>query len=266
MTVKCWTCSYVVPHDATDPLCPALAPASIDPDDSNPGYIPLLDTAKAVPKIDMSELPQCPLCVAKGRTGRGSLLRPGVVWFGERLPKGMLEEIDEWMATGGGGGEDGTTEKADGKKDHDDNDDDGTGKIDLMLVIGTSAVVHPAAGYIAKARARGAVVCVVNMEAEEEWELRKLRQGTDFAFGGDAAEWVPRLLEPVIGKMVLGKEEGDVRFVMPKSRGKAAREEKKRKGVDGESRRVEEEREAAGDKGTETGTKKGGEASTESEG
>jgi len=47
------------------------------------------------------------------------LLRPGVVWFGETLPEDTIEEVDSWIDQG---------------------------KIDLMLVIGTTATVYPAAG------------------------------------------------------------------------------------------------------------------------
>ena len=46
----------------------------------------------------------------------------------------------------------------------------------------------------------GARVVVVNPEAEDASELYKLRPG-DFAFGRDAAEWLPKMLEPVIGKI-----------------------------------------------------------------
>ena len=47
------------------------------------------------------------------------LLRPGVVWFGEPLPENTLQEIDAWIDQA---------------------------KVDLMLVIGTTARVYPAAG------------------------------------------------------------------------------------------------------------------------
>lgn len=69
-----------------------------------------------------------------------------------------------------------------------------------MLVVGTSAQVWPAAGYISKARRHGARIAVINPEAEEEAELFKM-PGADFAFGRDAAECLPQLLEPVIGKL-----------------------------------------------------------------
>ncbi|OTA27875.1 hypothetical protein BTJ68_10668 [Hortaea werneckii EXF-2000] len=62
-----------------------------------------------------------------------------------------------------------------------------------------SPTVYPAAGYVDEARERGARVCVVNMDVNDVpaggWE-----EG-DWFFRGDAATVVPRLLEPVIGKV-----------------------------------------------------------------
>ena len=69
-----------------------------------------------------------------------------------------------------------------------------------MIVVGTSATVWPAAGYISKAQLHGARVVTVNPEAEDEVQLDKLNPG-DFAFGGDAAEVLPELLAPAIGVM-----------------------------------------------------------------
>lgn len=74
-----------------------------------------------------------------------------------------------------------------------------TSSQDMIIVVGTSAQVYPAAGYIQKARKRGARVVTVNIEAEEEQELSKLVPG-DFAFGQDAAIILPKLLEPLIGQ------------------------------------------------------------------
>lgn len=67
-----------------------------------------------------------------------------------------------------------------------------------MLVIGTSAMVWPAADYISKARLHGARVAIVNPDAENETEMHKMNAG-DFAFAGDAATILPLLLEPVMG-------------------------------------------------------------------
>ncbi|KAI7527490.1 SIR2 family histone deacetylase, partial [Hortaea werneckii] len=60
-----------------------------------------------------AQLPHCPSC-------QQSLLRPGVVWFGETLPFHVLETVEDYLNE--------------------------SSPIDLILVIGTSAQVYPAAG------------------------------------------------------------------------------------------------------------------------
>jgi NAD+-dependent protein deacetylase sirtuin 5 len=117
-----------------------------------------------IPKISPEELPHCPQC-QKG------LLRPGVVWFGESLPEDVIDSIDEWISS--------------------------AHKIDLMLVIGTSSQVYPAAGYTEIARGKGARVAVINMDAEDAFGLRH----GDWFFGGDAGEIVPEILKSVIGEI-----------------------------------------------------------------
>ncbi|OHW90684.1 sir2 family protein [Colletotrichum incanum] len=165
--IKCANpkCTYVDRNNTLDPLCPALAPASEDVKDPSQ-TLPLLDPAKKLRRINDADLPHCPSC-------KTELLRPGVVWFGENLDEEMLKGVDAWI---------------------------GQGKVDLMIVVGTSAQVWPAAGYILEAHKAGARVCTVNPEAEDEDQMPKVKPG-DFAFGRDAAEVLPLLLEPVIGKM-----------------------------------------------------------------
>lgn len=70
-------------------------------------------------------LPRCPRC--------GSLLRPDVVWFGEPLPKGALEEAFRLAE-----------------------------RSDLVLVIGTSGVVYPAAYIPHIVKERGGKVIEIN--------------------------------------------------------------------------------------------------------
>lgn len=72
--------------------------------------------------------PRCPVC--------GNLRRPAVVWFGEVLPEAELAAAQ--VAAEG---------------------------CDLMLVVGTSGEVYPAAGLAAVAREAGARVLVVNPDA-----------------------------------------------------------------------------------------------------
>lgn len=75
----------------------------------------------------LASLPRCEEC--------GALLRPDVVWFGERLVPGALEEAFEWA-----------------------------GCADLCLVIGTSGVVEPAASIASTTRATGGHVIEINPE------------------------------------------------------------------------------------------------------
>ena len=120
------------------------------------------------PTIPVADLPKCPGC----KTG---LLRPGVVWFGEALPEDTLKEVDEWIE-----------EKP----------------VDLCLVIGTTATVYPAAGYVEEARQAGARIVVINMDSEELGAASGLRNG-DFLFEGDASKILPELLKPIIGDLDL---------------------------------------------------------------
>ncbi len=122
------------------------------------------DDRVEIPELDTKDLPHCPTC------GNG-LLRPGVVWFGEMLPKKVINEIDDFI------------EKSK--------------KIDLILVIGTSAQVYPAAGYIEKAREKGARVAVINMDKADTGR-GGLSKG-DWFFEGDAGVLVPELLKSEIG-------------------------------------------------------------------
>lgn len=67
--------------------------------------------------------------------------------------------------------------------------------VDIVLVVGTSAVVYPAAGYSELARSKNTAVVTVNLEIEGG-----LRNKNDMHFEGDASVLLPKLLEPVIGK------------------------------------------------------------------
>lgn len=69
--------------------------------------------------------PPCPEC--------GSPVRPGVVWFGELLPRADLERA--WSAVN---------------------------RCDAMIVVGTSALVYPAAGLPWRALERGCSVIEIN--------------------------------------------------------------------------------------------------------
>lgn len=135
--------------------------------DESDEEIDISDISYHIPNISNEELPQCPDC--KG------LLRPGVVWFGEPLPTTTLETVENWMDSE---------------------------PIDLMLVIGTSAQVYPAAGYVDEARDQGARVAVINMEPYSPKHSRaEPLQDTDWFFEGDASVILPDILKSVIGEI-----------------------------------------------------------------
>lgn len=92
--------------------------------------------------------------------GCGVLARPGVVWFGESLPEGVLLAAQQAAAS-----------------------------CDVMLVVGTSGAVWPAAGLAGRARSRGAFVAIVNpQESEIDAEAEVVLRGT-------AATVLPALLD-----------------------------------------------------------------------
>lgn len=89
----------------------------------------------------------------------GAIARPGVVWFGENLP------VQVWKAA------EGAVEAC-----------------DVFLVVGTSALVYPAAGLVPLARSSGAKIIEVNLEATAMSGL------VDCALTGRAGEILPQLV------------------------------------------------------------------------
>lgn len=183
-------CDYAEQNNFTDPIVPALAipkesseplPSTTDSTGAEAskslanamkgtkaakgkGDVDISDAEVPIPRIPVEELPHCPKC-QKG------LLRPGVVWFGEALPTKTMNAVDEFVEES---------------------------NIDLMLVIGTSAQVFPAARYVWEARARGARVAVFNMDKQDG---KKGLTKQDWLFHGDAGILLPELLKPVIGSI-----------------------------------------------------------------
>jgi len=191
--IKCSStlCNYFEPNNLKDPIVPALAVTDNEPKPSETdktgeeatsslynamgmkpkstlqGRINLLDPYIKDETIPRSQLPHCPSCTT-------SLLRPGVVWFGEALPEDTIGAIEAWISE--------------------------SEKMDLMLVIGTTAEVYPAAGYIQRARLRGARVAVINMDSENLGATGGLRE-EDWMFEGDAGVVVPEIFKSVIGAL-----------------------------------------------------------------
>jgi NAD-dependent deacetylase len=89
----------------------------------------------------------------------GGMARPGVVWFGEPLPAGMWLEAEH-----------------------------AAGDAEVLLVIGTSAVVHPAASLATVARAAKAKVIEVNVEETP------ISGEVDCSLRGLAGELLPKLV------------------------------------------------------------------------
>jgi NAD-dependent deacetylase len=89
----------------------------------------------------------------------GGLARPAVVWFGEPLPDGMMNEAEHASASA-----------------------------DVFLVIGTSAVVYPAAGLVPHASQSGAKVIEINLDPTPFSAM------VDCALQGAAGELLPKLL------------------------------------------------------------------------
>jgi NAD-dependent deacetylase sirtuin 5 len=103
----------------------------------------------------LAELPHCPKCT--------DLLRPGVVWFGERLAAGAPDNIDEWMSEE---------------------------RIDLVIVAGTSLEVFPAAEWVNTARTLGASLAIIDADHRLGDDLDE----NDWFFQGDVAIILPRIL------------------------------------------------------------------------
>jgi NAD-dependent deacetylase len=103
-------------------------------------------------EVPIPILPYCRACQG--------LLRPHIVWFGESLAEADLQiSYDSLRAC------------------------------DVCLVIGTSGVVYPAAGFAAVAKGAGAFVTEINLDATVNSPL------VDISLQGRAKDIVPLLLE-----------------------------------------------------------------------
>jgi NAD-dependent deacetylase len=89
----------------------------------------------------------------------GGMLRPGVVWFGEALPAEIWRKAEAAARAA-----------------------------DLFLVVGTSAIVYPAAGLAQIAKASGARVVEINVAATA------LSEEIDESLRGPSGELLPLLL------------------------------------------------------------------------
>ncbi|MCX6596667.1 MAG: NAD-dependent deacylase [Acidobacteria bacterium] len=88
----------------------------------------------------------------------GGWLRPGVVWFGEPLPEAAWQQAAA------------------------------AAQCEVLLVVGTSALVYPAAALIPQAQACGAKVIEVNLEET------RVSDAVDVSLRGPSARILPELL------------------------------------------------------------------------
>ncbi len=103
-------------------------------------------------RLNLGARPKCEAC--------NGLLRPHVVWFGESLDPDLLGRAVEAVRA-----------------------------CQVMLVIGTSAVVQPAASLALEAKAAGARVAEINLEPTGH------SASMDYVLHGRAGEIVPRLVQ-----------------------------------------------------------------------
>lgn len=110
--------------------------------------------------IPVDQLPRCggPNWKGSNRYGRcGGLLRPAVVWFGE-VPDGLGEIARELNWT------------------------------ELLIVVGTSSLVYPAAGFAKTVKDRGGKVAIFTLEPTES------DRNADFLFVGPCEKTLPNAL------------------------------------------------------------------------
>lgn len=102
--------------------------------------------------VPIAILPTCRQC--------NGLLRPHIVWFGESLHAEDLARCASALQA-----------------------------CDMLLVIGTSGVVYPAAGFASTAKEAGAFVAEINLDSTPQSDL------ADLSMRGRAKDVVPLLLE-----------------------------------------------------------------------
>ena len=102
--------------------------------------------------LDVDEAPKCPKC--------GGMIRPDVVWFGEDLPQDIFAKAEKIAK-----------------------------QSDICFVVGTSAVVYPAAYIPLSAKEGGSYVVEINIEPTE------ITNSVDCSLTGKSGEILPELLK-----------------------------------------------------------------------
>ncbi|KAG5449622.1 NAD-dependent protein deacylase sirtuin-5, mitochondrial [Clonorchis sinensis] len=145
---RCTKCSDVRVN-LDSPICPALE------NRGSPVFDPQLHG-----HIPEEQLPRCHKPISDKHPDRlcNGLLRPHVVWFGESLDTDVLRRVGIAMTSA-----------------------------DACLVVGTSAVVYPAAGFAQELAARGVPVAEVNVE------VTPATKSLGYFFQGKSGEILPEL-------------------------------------------------------------------------
>ncbi len=102
--------------------------------------------------LDSEKAPRCKKC--------GGMIRPDVVWFGETLPQEIFAEAERKAA-----------------------------ESDICFIVGTSAVVYPAAYIPISAKEAGATLVEINIEPTN------ISNQVDYSITGKAGEVLPKLFE-----------------------------------------------------------------------
>jgi len=102
----------------------------------------------------VNEAPKCPKC--------GGMIRPDVVWFGENLPEGVFERATALARAS-----------------------------DICFIVGTSAVVYPAAYIPITAKNSGAYLVEINIEPTE------ITHSVDLSIIGKSGELLPEIIKTV---------------------------------------------------------------------
>lgn len=108
--------------------------------------------------LDVDEAPKCPKC--------GGMIRPDVVWFGENLPQNIFAEAEKIAK-----------------------------QSDVCFVVGTSAVVYPAAHIPMSAKESGSYMVEINIEPTE------ITNSVDCSLTGKSGEILPELLNQIKGEI-----------------------------------------------------------------
>jgi len=104
-------------------------------------------------EIAERRIPHCDAC--------GKILKPSVIFFGESIPHHALHDAQKFAE-----------------------------EADVVLVIGTSAVVYPAISIPKIAKSRGAVIIEFNIE-----ETELTASDTDIFINGSAGKTLPELVK-----------------------------------------------------------------------